>query len=193
MTRREKKPASAFQSLDDCSAALRRIALLDIELEKIQGECDWVIAAAKRDAERRAKSKAEVRRQLVNDLAAYCEEHKAELTAAGKTIEMTYGRVGWRMNPPELRIAKGVKVGGQKATWDSLVALVKEKLGAAYVRVKESVAKDEIKKAGFDDDELLAAGLAIEQRDEWFYEIDRARVAPAVIAGGSAAPAEERR
>lgn len=169
----KQKAVSSFASLEDCNAAMRRIALLDIELEKISGECDAEITKAKSAAGRRSKSKAEQKAQLVADLALYCGAHKVELTAAGKTVEMLFGRVGWRLSPPALKIAKGVKVGGKRATWDGLVALVKEKLGDAYVRVEESVAKDEIKKAEFDADELLAAGLVIYQDDEWFYEIDR--------------------
>jgi phage host-nuclease inhibitor protein Gam len=184
MSRRGKKPASSFRSVDDCDRAMREIALYEIEVEKIQGECDEAVNSAVARAARLAKPRLERKYALVADLAAYCEEHKDELTAAGKTVEMLFGRVGWRMSPPALIIAKGVKIGGKRATWDGLVGLVKEKLGEAYVLVKETVKKDEIKKAGFDDAELLAAGLAIDQGDEWFYEVDRAKLE---------APAEGRR
>lgn len=189
MTRRAKKPASAFVSIDDCNAAMRRIALLDIELEKIQGECDTVITMAKREAEKRAKSKVELKKQLVYDLAAFCEERKGELTAAGKTVEMLYGRLGWRLSPGELKLAK---VKGERRTWGSVVALVMKVLGGEFIRVKHEVKKDEIKAAAFDATKLERAGLVIEQRDEWFYELDRTRAlaAPGVIAGGSAAPAQ---
>jgi phage host-nuclease inhibitor protein Gam len=178
VTTRAKKPAPAFETLSDCDDALRRIALLDIELEKIEGDCNWVIAAAKRDAERAAKSKVEQRARLVAELELFFEAHKRELTHdhANRTVELLYGQAGWRLSPPALKIARGVKIGGKRATWAGLVALVKEKLGIEYVRVEESVKKDEIKAAGFDDDELLAAGLAVQQDDEWWFEVDRERV-----------------
>jgi phage host-nuclease inhibitor protein Gam len=194
MSKRSKKPKSSLRSIDDCNRAMREIALYEIEIEKIQGECDEAVNTALARAHRLAKPRLERKHALIADLAAYCEEHKDALTVGGKTVEMLFGRFGWRLSPPALKIAKGFKVDGKKATWEALVALVKEKLGAAYIQVKETVKRDEIKAAGFDDGELLAAGLAIEQDDEWWYEVDRTALAtPGVRAGGSAAPAEGRR
>lgn len=99
-------------------------------------------------------------KELLDDIAAWCEANKDTLTVDGKTVNLITGEIAWRLNPPSVSFKKGIKV-------EQIVAHIKQlKFAKLFVRVKEEVDKEAILKADAKTlSKLTAAGTIKIVRD----------------------------
>ena len=169
-TKRHKTAAQELATLDECNDALRQVGLLELDLECVKTWCDEQVLVAKKEATERAKKTIAKRDALVIQLELYYERHKQDLEAGGKkTVVLTYGKMGRRLST-SLKTAS-------RQTWKKVL----EKVQAAYadgrfVRTKEEVDKDAVRKANLTSPELSKLGLRLDSEHAWWYEIDRSKL-----------------
>jgi phage host-nuclease inhibitor protein Gam len=117
--------------------------------------------------ERIRKEGATFRRPLQEQLAelergvqAFAEGHRDDLTQGGRTksVKLTSGELQWRMTPPELVVSSKVKVA-------TIIATLKRRGLARFVRVKEELDKQALKK----EPDVIGTvrGLRLDQHEEF--------------------------
>jgi phage host-nuclease inhibitor protein Gam len=160
-------------SREEAAAALARIGVIEARIAARKAVADEAVREA---GEAYAKDTEQLLAELKDTragLEAWCEAHRAELTAGGraKSCELGTGRVGWRSRPPKVRLARGV---GEEAVIDAC-----KRLGLVqFVRVREELARDVM----LADPGLArtVAGVTVAGEGEDFF------VEPAALAAGTA-------
>ena len=165
-TRSRTASACKLETLDDCNDALRQIGLLEVDLGHIEGICDKQVARSKARASELARGVIEKRDALVAHLELYYELCREALESDGKTTTLTYGKMGRRRST-------ALKPAGTR-TWKQVLEAVKARNGGAFIRTKEEVDKEALRKLS--PEQLSAVGLQLEGDDVWFYEVDRVRL-----------------
>lgn len=162
MTRSPKVKSKASvwpvpQSRDEVVTAITRIGVLQRDRDRLQSDMNDQIAAIKERFEEAARPAAEEIKGLSSGVQIWCEAHRDELTAAGKTktVTMGSGEVRWRMTPPKVTLR----------AVDMVIQLLKEKGLARFLRTKEEVSKEAILA---DQDAVEGiAGISITQGEEF--------------------------
>jgi phage host-nuclease inhibitor protein Gam len=151
---RKRLEGSALATYDDVDVALRKIASIDRDLAMIEAAENAGIDAIKQGSRERAEPIVAVRAALEAQIKQFCIEHKADFEKV-RSRELVFGTVGFRRSS-KLKLAK-----------DTLQRL--RDLGLRnFIRTKETVKKDELKKA---TDEVLAqVGARRTGKDEPYYE-----------------------
>jgi phage host-nuclease inhibitor protein Gam len=165
---RPKKASAVLTSLDECTAAMRKLALPDADHAVLQGELDRAIAALKKDYEKRLGALEEKRDDLELQLRNYYMSHLAEIEMDGRrSIKLLYGTMGRRWSAPALKLLN------KSWTWAAVKDLVATALGSAYLRIAEPELDKEKLKTELSEEQLTAVGLKIDQTETFYVEIDR--------------------
>lgn len=140
---RIKPQVGKLESLDDVNLALRDIGLKEKELDAIDSK------AAKEIAETAAK------------IQAYAEYNKAELFKDKKSVDLSFGKIGYRQS---------TKISVKKTTLELL-----KKLGfKSCVRIKEECDKDAM--SNLSDDDLKSVDAARKVSNDFFCEANMEEV-----------------
>ena len=170
MGTRYKPNMAKLESLDDVNMALRDIGLAEKELESIDSDANKRIAEIKTDT----ATKGEALRSRIQDLsakiAAFAEYNKADLFKDNKSVELSFGKFGWR---------KTTKISVKKNT---LELLRKMKL-IKCIRVKEE--PDKIAMAELDDETLMQVDAVRKVCDDFFCEADTEEVNRDLLKNGA--------
>ncbi len=148
----------------EAAAALALVRQAQINRNRI--DADKAAATKKLDEEFAAR--LEECDQIISrqtDLVRIYAENHPEVFGENKSVTWLHGRFGFRTGMPKL-------VKKVKTKWDDLVAIVKEKLGGKYIRLKEEINEAQIiaDRETLDKAALRAAGLAVEQDEGFFIE-----------------------
>ncbi|MDB6018431.1 MAG: Mu Gam family protein [Pedosphaera sp.] len=115
---------------------------------------------------------------------AWAEANPAEF-ARRKTVSFTAGAIGFRTGTPKLKLL------GRQTFEKMLLALRGLSWGAAYIRTKEEINKEQIiahvGSRTLADTELLKAGAAVVQDETFFIEPNLTHTEPRQIAKAEAA------
>ena len=173
MTKRQKaKGATTLDSWAAADDALKKVGELTREIAKKDASATEKIEAAKArlkmdTAEQLARKKA-----LLHDLEAFAINNKSDLIeeAGKKTIQLNHGKLGFR---------KSTKIAVAKTVAAALELLNKSKKGKAYIRIKEELDKEAMRK--LDDKQLEGFGMIRKESDEFWCEPSdtTAKAAPA--------------
>lgn len=173
---RPRKPKGVLDSIDECQEAMRCLKLATIERERLEAARDKKVAATTElfaaDIAEQVTLQADLELQLRN----YYMAHLEELEKDGKrSVQLTHGVLGRRLGNPVLKLLN------KSWTWDSVRAKLQGTFGSKFMRQAEpEVDKAGIKKAGLDANQLKAAGLKIEQGEDFYAEPDRTPTTEAV-------------
>ncbi len=161
MGTRYKPSMAKLESLDDVNFALRDIGLAEKELEAIDNEANKRIAEIKTETAKEGEKLRSRIQDLSAKIAAFAEYNKAELFKDNKSVELSFGKFGWR---------KTTKISVKKTT---LELLKKMKL-FQYIRCKEEPDKNAMTE--LTDDALLQVDACRKITDDFFCEADTEEV-----------------
>ena len=161
MGTRYKPSMAKLESLDDVNLALRDIGLAEKELEAIDNEANKRIAEIKTETAKEGEKLRSRIQVLSAKIAAFAEYNKAELFKDNKSVELSFGKFGWR---------KTTKISVKKTT---LELLKKMKL-FQYIRCKEEPDKNAMTE--LTDDALLQVDACRKITDDFFCEADTEEV-----------------
>lgn len=158
---RIKPQVGKLETLDDVNLALRDIGLKEKELDAIDSKAAKEIAEIKTRA---AKDGEELRKEIAETAAkiqAYAEYNKAELFKDKKSVDLSFGKIGYRQS---------TKISVKKTTLELL-----KKLGfKSCVRIKEECDKDAM--GNLSDDDLKSVDAARKVSNDFFCEANMEEV-----------------
>ena len=158
---RIKPQVGKLESLDDVNLALRDIGLMEKELDAIDAKAAKDIAEIKTKA---AKDGEELRKEIAATAAkiqAYAEYNKAELFKDKKSVDLSFGKIGFRQS---------TKISIKKTTLELL-----KKLGFKNcVRIKEECDKDAM--GNMTDEDLKSVDAARKVSNDFFCEANMEEV-----------------
>jgi phage host-nuclease inhibitor protein Gam len=155
-----EKKLSIIQDLDQFDGTLREIALIELKIAAADVDRQNDIITAEGKFAARTKTLIERRALLAEQMELYYRANRAEIeNGKKKSIELRFGRAGIKISAPSLRPLKGWN-------WDKVLAV----MTPAFIRTRDEVDKQALKKAKLADDKLAELGLKIHQTDTFFYE-----------------------
>jgi len=154
-----KRKSSKLHTIEEADQALRilgenqrAIAALEAEAQEMIDAIKGQFANERRELEAAVKSTTRL-------LAKFVQTHADEIEARGrgKTVRLTFGRLGTRTAPPALKIEKGF-------TEADVIAWLRREFprsADAYIRTTERIDREALKL--WDDADLAKVGLRVEQ------------------------------
>jgi phage host-nuclease inhibitor protein Gam len=145
------------QTPAEASNAMGKLGAAMAERARLQAELDAAVAKVTTAFQPKIQELAGEIKELVGGLQTWAEANKDDLTSDGKrTVSLGTGDIGWRTNPPKVKVSGLEKV----------IAVLKAKGLEVFVKVKEELDK----KAILDAPEAIKGvkGLEIVQ-DETFW------------------------
>ncbi|MFQ5724460.1 MAG: host-nuclease inhibitor Gam family protein [Terriglobia bacterium] len=167
----------------EADAALAALGRLAVRLEGIERERQAGVARAQAAAARASQGLEEQRQALEAALEGFCRRHGPELARLNghsrRSRRLLFGRVGYRRS-------QGVVVRSEAA---ALRALAQWRAGQKFLRVRSELDREglrrflvscerrnEMEAAKLVAGRLRRAGIALERRESWFYQVDRRAV-----------------
>ena len=135
-TKRQKKTIVAGVTREMAEDAFTAYAYADAQEEKITAELELAVVRLRESYSMELMTLKKDKEEAFEVLQSYATEHKDDLFAKKKSLEMAQGVIGFRTGTPKLKTLKGF-------TWASALQLVKEFL-PGYVRLSEEIAKDKL-------------------------------------------------
>lgn len=114
-TRIKTANSSKIESLDDVNMALKDIGLAQKELDAIDAKANAEIAKIKEKALKDGESLRTKITESASKIQSYAEYNKDELFKDAKSIELSFGKIGYR---------KSTKISVKKTTLDMLKKLL---------------------------------------------------------------------
>lgn len=166
-----KKPANLvhIKDLKEADNALLQLASNTRALQRLQDDLNKRIDKLKAQFEQDSQQLIANSEALSNGLHAYAEHNKAELFAKRRSIDLTFGTIGYRESSEVQPLPK-------KKWKDVLEALVRGNFDQA-IRVKTEVDKDALRT--FSDDELAEVGARLVPKDTFWYELKQEQLVDA--------------
>lgn len=155
------------RNVDQANETLAEIAAVKRHIKAIESEMNEIIDKAKSEAEIKAASHQVKLAALEGGLTAYATGAKAELFPQRRSVELDFGRIGFR---------KSVEIKAiPKWNWAKVMERARELGLMAAIRIKESINKEELHE--WPDEKLAAIGARRVENDNFFYEVDEEKLA----------------
>jgi phage host-nuclease inhibitor protein Gam len=152
-----------LKSWDDVDQGLRKIAYINLELEKIETEMQKAINDAKSKANKKAESLQTEKIRLEKDVEDFAVFNKCDFDKTKRSMELNFAVVGYRKSSALKTLPKW--------TWNKVLAKLKEAKRKRFIAIKESVNKTAIREANLSDDEMAVFGVHLEISDDFWYEV----------------------
>lgn len=154
------KPITDLNGVDN---VLREIAEIDRDLDLIEIDKNEKIDAIKEAAKEEAKLLIAQKDFLGKSLALYTEENKKDLIKDGKTVNLNFGKIGYRQSTSlETK---------SKVTWAKVLGYLEENNHKDCLTYKATVDKSELAKK--EDSFLDKVGVFVKIQDNFFYEVNK--------------------
>ena len=145
-------------------AVLRGVGRLDAEIAHDQAELAAAIGDLKAKYDEHISPLLESRKAQVKALEAFAKAHRKEMP--GKSIVLTWGRLGFRAAPPALKLLWAA---------DRVIAALRLRKLVLCIRTIEQPNKDALEL--LDDDTLAAVGVKrTGGKDKFFAEPDLSKI-----------------
>lgn len=160
---RKRMEEPALESWEEVDSTLKKIREAELEVSRISADMEKCIMDIKENTEKQISPYKNEVKKLELQIKEFVSLNKDELK--GKSREMTFGTVGFRMST-KLVLPKVV---------DKMIKQLK-KLGMGdCVTVKESVNKDILKT--YDEKTILMVGASLKKEDTFWYETKQEEIA----------------
>jgi len=150
------------QSDEEADALLAEYGATFNTLARQQVRLDELLAKLKARAETKAKPLQESLSSIMVALNAYGAANRKRLTNGGetKTVKLPSGEIGWRTNPPSVKVKRGLKA-------EDLIASIRQLKLRKFLRLSVEVNK----RAMLDDPEKAETipGITIQKDVEEFF------------------------
>ena len=158
-----------MEALRDADEKLRRMAEIDILLADCKAARDAAVLDAETRYSEMAMPLADEQKGLINELERIYKSNRVAIEAKGaRSVELIFGRIGYRKSTGLLSCMKGVK-------WPQVLAQVKERykdnqaMLLKVIRTKESLIKDALK-SQLKPEVLPELGLRVTYPERFFVE-----------------------
>ena len=153
---RKRMEEAALKSWEEVDGVLKQIRQNELDISRISADMEKCILDIKERADSEAAPLKDEIKKLELQIKEYVTLNRDELK--GKSREMTFGTVGFRLST-KLVVPKAV---------DKIIKQLK-KLGMGdCVIIKESVNKDILKT--YDEKTILSVGASLKKEDAFWYE-----------------------
>ncbi len=160
---RKRMEEQTLKSWEEADNILKQIREAEIEMNTISAEAEKCILDIKQHAEERAQPYRDKIKKMELQLKEFTVINKADLK--GKTREMSFGRVGFRMST-KLILPKAV---------ETVIAQLRKNGMGDCVVTKESVNKEILKT--YDENTIIGVGASLKKEDTFWYETKQEKVA----------------
>jgi len=158
---RYKPTPDRLENLEDADVALRNLGLLEREIEQIDAEAQRQIGEIKALAAKQGEPLRKRITELATKIQAYADYNKEDLFKDRKSIDLTFGKFGYR---------KTTSISVKKSTVELLDKMNLNK----FIRIEKQPDKEAMKEM---DDEALAQVDAVRKtKDDFFCESNREEV-----------------
>lgn len=158
MATRYKPKVERYETLKDVDAALRELGMAERSLEALDAQAEEEIAHVReRAAKAGEKDRAKIE-EITARLGAFAEYKKAETFKDRKSLDLTFGTIGYRQS---------TSISVKKTT----VELLKKVGLEGCIRIKEEPDKDAL--AMLDDESLSQVDAVRKIKDCFFCETNR--------------------
>lgn len=168
MARVKPTAAPILETWEAVDQALKRVGQINRIIASVEADTQKTIDEAKEKAERRTADALAEKAVIEKNLEDFCSYYRDRF-GDKKSRDLNFGVVGFRM-ASKLITLKGWN---WKRVADKLSALKLRQ----YLIEKVSVDKEAIKKANIKEARLKAFGLAIEEKESFYYEPDETKIA----------------
>lgn len=158
-----------IKDLDGANQAIAEIGRLTMQIEAIDGKASEKIGKIKDQAARDGESARNRIKVIESALLLYAEYNKGDLFKDRKSIDLSYGTIGYRLS---------TKISIKRTTMD----LLKKLFGGKGVRIKEEVDKEEL--AAWQNEDLAQVDAARVTQDTFFYEVNREEINKDLLRAG---------
>ncbi len=160
MARKKFEPSLVIRDLDHADEVLQQLGEVGRGIKTIEIQMNAAIDAAREEAAKRSAPLIQVQKELEAAIAAYGTTHKEELFRQKRSIELTFGSIGFRLST-KLAPLKGL-------TWKQVFGRIKNLGFLQGIRVKEEIDKDNLQT--WSDDRLTLVGIRKVQTDSFWIE-----------------------
>lgn len=160
---RKRMEEPALKSWEEVDNTLKQIREAEIELGRIAADAERCMIDIRQQAEESAQPYKDKIKQMELQLKEFTVTNKADLK--GKTMELSFGRVGFRMST-RLVLPKAVET--------VISQLRKNGMGDCII-TKESVNKEILK--AYDETTILSVGASLKKEDTFWYETRQEKIA----------------
>jgi len=123
-------------SREQAEQAFAALAKADAENEKMIAEMEEEIIKIRERYQDTITANVEIISENARMLEAYLKLNP-EVLGDKRSVELTHGKIGFRLGQPALKTLKGF-------TWEACKKLVKEQISADYIRPKEEIDKEKL-------------------------------------------------
>ncbi len=160
---RKRMEEPALKSWEEVDSTLKQIREAEIELSRIAADAERCMIDIRQNAEAMAQPYKDQIKRMELQLKEFAVTNKADLK--GKTREMAFGRVGFRMS---------TKLVLPKAVETVIKQLRKNGMGDCII-TKESVNKEILKT--YDENTIIGVGASLKKEDTFWYETKQEKIA----------------
>lgn len=160
MAPRTKPQPLIIGDLPQADEALRKLAEITREQARIEQGLNEQIDALKAAAKLQMEPLTAARKRLEDALAVFGLQRKDELFGAKRSLDLTFGVIGFRKTTSLRLLAKH--------TWAMVLGRLQDLNLTEGIRTKLEVDKDELR--GWPDARLETVGVRRETTDEFFIE-----------------------
>lgn len=151
------------ESREDADRCLQRIGHLERFIEDAENDAEADIERVRSGLLKQTAGHRDALDANVKALEAWATEYKAELFQEPRSLELNWGRVGFRWTP--------WKIGFGKLKVETIIEKLRAHRLAQLIRTTESVDRD--RAVEYDAEILAKVGLKKTRRDEFFYEVKK--------------------
>lgn len=156
---------------EELAARLLELGRKVLEMEAIEAEMQKRIDAVRAQYSSRLERRAVTIREMEADLRLACEDSREDLLPRSrKSVDVLFGRVGWRSQPPKVVQERGIDA------LDTIMDLSKHSpdLLRRKVEVDRQAVLGALRLGDVTEEQLGRWGLEVRSgRDDWYYELHR--------------------
>lgn len=158
---------TTLKTIDDVNNKLADLKLTSAKLSKVEAELNVKRTELENKYTPELTTLREQKLLIETDVELWANDHKSELTTK-RSWDVLHGSFGFRVSTKISTL--------KKFKWDDVKERIKDIGGKfkSFIRIKEEVAKDELKTAISEGnitlDEAMKVGVCLEQIDNFFIE-----------------------
>lgn len=168
MAKEKKQSAREIADLVGADGVLRELAEIDRGLATIETTLNAKVDNLKKAADAEASPMREHREELAAALMAFAEDRKVEIFVGAKSVELTFGTIGFRESTK-------LKPASKRTTWEMVLERLRELGEKSAIRTSEQINKETLE--GWTEEKLVLIGVRRWQEDRFWFELKREALA----------------
>jgi len=160
VAKRKVKPPIEIECLAAADYALGLLAEVEADAVRLRADLEKKIAGIRADAAARVAPLEESAAGIRQALEAWATAHPEEFPPGRRSLDLSHGRIGWRLDPPSVRLIRRA---------ETVIAALRARRLQDAVIVRETVNKEVL--VTYPPDVLAAIGARIVQKDRFHVDL----------------------